>query len=131
MLRSQLEWSTKSLTFSRSFFQCVCVLGYCLVPCVCAALGCALLSVASGAFVILVKLAIAVAACLWAIYGKFDYLRRTVLFCASYQRGIQAIIFAASTAFLSGVSIVNRKALMIYPICLFYAIITCMVVSHF
>ena len=112
------------------------MLGYCLVPSVCAALACALLSVTSGSAVILVKFAVAVTACLWAIYVEFVWL--DVLCRAPVRRGVLSFsllgpsnCFAASTAFLSGVSIVNRKALMIYPICLFYAIITCMVVSHF
>ena len=51
------------------------------------------------------------------------------LWCDSHST--IAPTFAASTAFLSSIQLTNRRALMIYPICLFYTAITSMIASHF
>lgn len=98
--------NTKLLGGNISFFQSVCVLGYCLLP-----LGVSLL------FCRIVLLA-----------GK----QGTVLFlmrAASVLAGLVWSVFA-SMQFLGDCQPKSRKALALYPIFLFYFIISWLVISH-
>lgn len=61
--------NTKLLGGKISFFQCVCVLGYCVFPIVLGAALVALLKIFSINFILL-KLIIAVLALIWSAMGK-------------------------------------------------------------
>ncbi|CAI4230200.1 unnamed protein product [Auanema sp. JU1783] len=84
-----------------SFFQSICVIGYCLLPPLVAAIVCSLL-----------------------LHEKLFYLR---LF-------ITAIGFSwstyASMGFLAGCITEKKKLLVVYPIFLFYFVVSWMIVSH-
>src|SRR3569832_2053163 len=71
-------YQTILYSFSRSVFQCVCVLGYCLLPIACAALTTMILtyimSTSAPMLTFMVKLTLAVVAFLWAIYGMRNLL---------------------------------------------------------
>ncbi|CAH1253756.1 YIPF6 [Branchiostoma lanceolatum] len=90
-----------------SFFQSVCVLGYCVLPLSIALIVCRIILAASATQTIV----------LFAI--RFV----TVLL------GFAWSTFAAM-AFLGDSQPVNRKALAVYPIFLFYFIISWMIISH-
>eukprot|EP00123_Amoebidium_parasiticum_P000593 comp11436_c0_seq1/m.5850 comp11436_c0_seq1/g.5850 ORF comp11436_c0_seq1/g.5850 comp11436_c0_seq1/m.5850 type:complete len:213 (-) comp11436_c0_seq1:547-1185(-) len=83
-----------------SFFQSLCALGYCVLPLVLAAIVNTILSVAGVNFWLLHAIAVIVA-CAWAIY--------------------------ASLGFLSDSQPPRRKPLAVYPIVLFYIVISWMV----
>lgn len=61
--------NTKLLGGRISFFQCVCVLGYCLFPIVLGALGVLILK-KIGMTVFLIKLAICVVVLIWSTLGS-------------------------------------------------------------
>ncbi|XP_077983773.1 protein YIPF6-like [Glandiceps talaboti] len=88
-----------------SFFQSVCVLGYCVLP-----------------------LNIALIVCRLVLLAH----QTTVLFVIRFVLVFVAFVWStfASMAFLAESQPVNRKALAVYPICLFYFIIGWMVLSH-
>lgn len=97
--------NSKLLGGNISFFQSVCVLGYCLTPCAIALIVCRIILVAEQtAFLFFLRLVIAQIGFGWATY--------------------------ASIIFLGDSQPVNRKALAVYPIFLFYFIISWLVVSH-
>ena len=62
--------NTKLLGGKISFFQCVCVLGYCIFPIVLGAIVVAILNLFNAAFLIL-KLVIAAIVLVWASMGTF------------------------------------------------------------
>ncbi|XP_064608387.1 protein YIPF6-like [Liolophura sinensis] len=98
--------NTKLLGGNISFFQSVCVLGYCVFP-----------------------LSISLVIC------------RIVLIAAEQTTGLFIVRFVAvilgfawstfaSTAFLADCQPPNRKALAVYPIFLFYFVISWLIISH-
>lgn len=97
-------WCSILLSF-RSFFQSVCVLGYCLTPLAVSLIICrAILVVNQTNFTFFLRLLTSTAGFLWATY--------------------------ASIIFMGDSQPPNRKALAVYPIFLFYFIISWLVVSH-
>lgn len=64
--------NTKLLGGKISFFQCVCVLGYCIFPIVLAATIVGLLKTISINFIFL-KLIIAALALIWSVFGRFEF----------------------------------------------------------
>ncbi|KXJ74692.1 protein YIPF6 [Aedes albopictus] len=97
--------NSKLLGGNISFFQSVCVLGYCLTPCAAALLVCRIILIAEQThFLFFLRLLVAGVGFGWATY--------------------------ASIIFLGDSQPINRKALAVYPIFLFYFIISWLVVSH-
>ncbi|KAK2170584.1 hypothetical protein LSH36_2g18029 [Paralvinella palmiformis] len=98
--------NTKLLGGSISFFQSICVLGYCVLPLTIVLIVCRLILIAqpqtTALFVI--RCVIVLLAFGWSTF--------------------------ASTAFLAESQPPRRKALAIYPIFLFYFIISWLVISH-
>eukprot|EP00052_Salpingoeca_macrocollata_P013240 m.103444 g.103444 ORF g.103444 m.103444 type:complete len:231 (-) comp18830_c0_seq2:41-733(-) len=93
--------NTKLLGGHLSFFQSVCVLGYCILPLVIACMFLRLLSyLVSHVSVRLVLVAVALA---WSVY--------------------------ASIGFIKASSPDSRKALIVYPIILFYVVIAWLIVN--
>ncbi|KAI9490099.1 Yip1 domain-containing protein [Zychaea mexicana] len=86
--------NAKLLGGAVSFFQSVCVLGYCLFPLVAAAV------VALFVDIIWVRLPLAITTFLWSTYASIGFLSE------------------------SEVHLRNRRALAVYPLCLFYLIIS-------
>jgi len=86
-----------------SFFQCVCVLGYCVFP--------------------------LLLACI-AIYFIFEFYNHVAV-----RLGVAAGGFvwstAASIGFMAGLVPADRKALAVYPVFLFYLVLSWMVVVNF
>ncbi|XP_017259209.1 protein YIPF6 [Kryptolebias marmoratus] len=96
--------NSKLLGGTLSFFQSLCVLGYCIMP-----------------------LTVAMAVCrvvLFAISGKAGFIVRLVVVTASFGWST-----FASTAFLSDSQPSNRKALVVYPVFLFYFVIGWMILT--
>ncbi|KAG2222569.1 hypothetical protein INT45_002700 [Circinella minor] len=89
--------NAKLLGGAVSFFQSVCVLGYCLFPLVAAAI------VALFVKLIWVRLPLAILTFLWSTYASVGFLSE------------------------SEVHLRNRRALAVYPLCLFYLIISWLV----
>ncbi|XP_052896796.1 protein YIPF6 [Anopheles moucheti] len=97
--------NSKLLGGNISFFQSVCVLGYCLTPCALALIVCRIILLAEQTtFLFFLRFLIASAGFGWATY--------------------------ASIIFLGDSQPRNRKALAMYPIFLFYFIISWLVISH-
>jgi hypothetical protein len=99
--------NTKLLSGKISFFQSICVLGYCLLPLVLVSLLNDFIVLISGhgsvtSFVI--RFLIVVFSCVWSVF--------------------------ASTAFLAAdtINLVDRKSLAIYPIFLFYFVISWLII---
>lgn len=101
--------NTKLLAGKISIFQSICVLGYCLLPLV-------LVSLVSSLIILII--------------GIKSFVMFTVHFA------LVAVAFAwsvfASTAFLAAetINLVDRKALAIYPIFLFYFVISWLIILH-
>ncbi|XP_069749135.1 protein YIPF6 isoform X3 [Narcine bancroftii] len=94
-----------------SFFQSLCVLGYCILPLTVALIICSLIRLAPHSStseipmgVVIVRFIIVLAAFGWSTF--------------------------ASTAFLADSQPSNRKALAVYPIFLFYFVISWMIISN-
>ncbi|XP_072170867.1 protein YIPF6-like [Diadema setosum] len=89
-----------------SFFQSVCVLGYCLFPLVISLIICRLLMIPSGHVTLLfaIRIILVILAFLWSTL--------------------------ASLAFLADSQAPHRKALAVFPICLFYFVIGWMIISQ-
>lgn len=114
----------------RSFFQSVCVLGYCMFPLVTSLLFCWLIIKLApenlGFFI--VRFVIVALGYGWSIFGK----NRQCLF---QQLGIVYYLilimssFTASIAFLGDSQPPKRKALAVYPICLFYMALAWMIIT--
>lgn len=97
--------NSKLLGGNISIFQSVCVLGYCLTPCALALLVCRIILLAEQTtFLFFLRLIVAGGGFGWATY--------------------------ASIIFLGDSQPANRKALAVYPIFLFYFIISWLVVAH-
>ncbi|KAK6172567.1 hypothetical protein SNE40_016197 [Patella caerulea] len=97
--------NTKLLGGNISFFQSVCVLGYCVCP-----------------------LAVALSVCRIILIAN----QTTALFVVRFLFVIAGFAWStfASTAFLGDVQARNRKVLSVYPIFLFYFIISWLIISH-
>ncbi|KYN16649.1 Protein YIPF6 [Trachymyrmex cornetzi] len=97
--------NSKLLGGNISFFQSVCVLGYCLLPTAIALILCRIiLIVQQSSLLFTLRLVISMIGFLWATY--------------------------ASMAFLGDSQPTGRKALAVYPIFLFYFVISWLVISH-
>jgi len=97
--------NSKLLGGNISFFQSVCVLGYCLLPTTIALIVCRIiLMVEQTTFLFILRFIIAIIGFMWATY--------------------------ASMAFLGDSQPPGRKVLAVYPIFLFYFVISWLVISH-
>lgn len=97
--------NSKLLGGNISFFQSLCVLGYCLLPNAVALIVCKIILIAEPTTVLfIVRLVITLVGFAWSTY--------------------------ASIIFLGDSQPVGRKALAVYPIFLFYAFISWLVISH-
>ncbi|VDK74760.1 unnamed protein product [Litomosoides sigmodontis] len=90
----------------RSFFQSLCVLGYCLLPPGLAAIVCKFIEINSHQtpFHFALRLLVTAAGFMWAVY--------------------------ASMVFISSSQPPKRKMLALYPIFLFYFVVSWMIISH-
>uniref|UniRef100_A0A8C0L011 Protein YIPF n=1 Tax=Canis lupus dingo TaxID=286419 RepID=A0A8C0L011_CANLU len=96
--------NSKLLGGNISFFQSLCVLGYCILPLTVAMLVCRLVLLAEpGPVNFMVRLFVVIVMFAWSI--------------------------VASTAFLADSQPPNRKALAIYPVFLFYFVISWMILT--
>ncbi|KAI8143614.1 Yip1 domain-containing protein [Fennellomyces sp. T-0311] len=86
--------NAKLLGGAVSFFQSVCVLGYCLFPLVLSAV------VAAFVSLIWVRIPIAIVTFAWSTYASIGFLSE------------------------SQVHLINRRMLAVYPLCLFYFVIS-------
>lgn len=110
------KWFCKLLF--RSFFQLLCVIGYCLLPSVFASLACHLLHFNNAKRLsVLLRLVCSAVGFVWSTYGWFNF-EKIIL------------SFLASTAFLASSQPEKRKILIIYPIMLFYFVVSWMVFSN-
>ncbi|XP_015436781.1 PREDICTED: protein YIPF6 isoform X2 [Dufourea novaeangliae] len=97
--------NSKLLGGNISFFQSICVLGYCLLPTAIALIVCRVILIAEQTtFLFSLRFIISKIGFAWATY--------------------------ASMAFLGDSQPVGRKALAVYPIFLFYFVISWLVISH-
>ncbi|XP_074657865.1 protein YIPF6-like [Tubulanus polymorphus] len=97
--------NTKLLGGSISFFQSVCVLGYCVLPLTIALIFCRIILVAGHTTALfVVRLILVLIAFCWSTF--------------------------ASTAFLGDSQPPHRKGLAVYPIFLFYFVISWLIISH-
>ncbi|XP_006785948.1 protein YIPF6 [Neolamprologus brichardi] len=97
--------NSKLLGGTISFFQSLCVLGYCIMPLTVAMVVCRIvLVISSGRVVFAVRLAVVTASFGWSTF--------------------------ASTAFLADSQPPNRKALVVYPVFLFYFVIAWMILTY-
>lgn len=97
--------NSKLLGGNISFFQSVCVLGYCLLPTTLALIVCRFILLAEQTNILFfLRFTVSMIGFTWATY--------------------------ASMVFLGDSQKPNRKALAVYPICLFYFIISWLVISH-
>ncbi|XP_072286031.1 protein YIPF6 [Pyxicephalus adspersus] len=96
--------NSKLLGGTISFFQSLCVLGYCILPLTVAMMICRLLLLASSSTVtFILRLVVVVVMFAWSTF--------------------------ASTAFLADSQPPNRRALAVYPIFLFYFVISWMILT--
>ncbi|KAL2304238.1 hypothetical protein Nmel_012981 [Mimus melanotis] len=96
--------NSKLLGGTISFFQSLCVLGYCVMPLTVAMLVCRLVLLAGA--------------------GTVSFIIRLIVVGAMF--GWSTL---ASTAFLADSQPPNRKALVVYPIFLFYFVISWMILT--
>ncbi|XP_027518898.1 protein YIPF6 isoform X1 [Neopelma chrysocephalum] len=96
--------NSKLLGGTISFFQSLCVLGYCVLPLTVAMLVCRLVLLAGA--------------------GTISFIIRLIVVVAMF--GWSTL---ASTAFLADSQPPNRKALVVYPIFLFYFVISWMILT--
>lgn len=97
--------NSKLLGGNISFFQSVCVLGYCLLPVAAALIVCRIILFSTQTtFLFFLRLVISTVGFIWATF--------------------------AATKFLGDSQPEGKKALAVYPICLFYFILSWLVVSH-
>lgn len=107
----------------RSFFQSVCVLGYCLTPVAASLIVCKVILLAPPTkLLFFVRLLTTVTGFLWATYGNHNAFNSCRLTNPMY--------FTASHIFLGDSQPASRKMLAVYPIFLFYFIISWLVISH-
>uniref|UniRef100_A0A8C8GEX9 Protein YIPF n=1 Tax=Oncorhynchus tshawytscha TaxID=74940 RepID=A0A8C8GEX9_ONCTS len=96
--------NSKLLGGTISFFQSLCVLGYCIMP-----------------------LTVAMVVCRLVLLGgswRFSFIVRLIVVTASFSWST-----FASTAFLADYQPPNRKALVVYPVFLFYFVIGWMILT--
>ncbi|CAF4846925.1 unnamed protein product [Pieris macdunnoughi] len=100
-----VTFNSKLLGGNMSFFQSVCVLGYCLFP-----------------------IALALVICRVILFST----QNTFLFFLRFVISMVGFIWAtfAATKFLGDSQPEGKKGLAVYPICLFYFILSWLVVSH-
>ncbi|XP_069704090.1 protein YIPF6 [Periplaneta americana] len=97
--------NSKLLGGNISFFQSVCVLGYCLLPTTIALIVCrAILLMEQSLFLFIVRFVVTMVGFAWATF--------------------------ASMVFLGDSQPAGRKALAVYPMFLFYFVISWLVISH-
>ncbi|XP_069008918.1 protein YIPF6 [Embiotoca jacksoni] len=96
--------NSKLLGGTISFFQSLCVLGYCIMPLTVAMAVCRIVLLSSS--------------------GKVSFAVRLVVVTASFGWST-----FASTAFLADSQPPNRKALVVYPVFLFYFVIGWMILT--
>ncbi|XP_045918546.1 protein YIPF6 [Micropterus dolomieu] len=96
--------NSKLLGGTISFFQSLCVLGYCIMPLTAAMAVCRIILVGGS--------------------GKVSFAVRLVVVTASFGWST-----FASTAFLADSQPPNRKALVVYPVFLFYFVIGWMILT--
>jgi len=98
--------NVKLLGGTISFFQTLCVLGYCLLPCTAALIVCKVILLATKPTTLffVLRLIVTVLGFSWATF--------------------------ASTAFLAGSQPPRRKGLAVYPIFLFYFIVSWLIISQ-
>ncbi|VDO72399.1 unnamed protein product, partial [Onchocerca flexuosa] len=98
--------NTKLLGGNISFFQSLCVLGYCLLPPGLAAVICKFIEInpEQTVFLFALRLLVTAAGFIWAIY--------------------------ASMVFISDSQPPRRKMLALYPIFLFYFVVSWIIISH-
>jgi len=97
--------NSKLLGGTISFFQSVCVLGYCILPLNMALVACRLILLAKHTFALfIVRFVVVILGFAWSTF--------------------------ASVKFLGDSQPTNRKALAVYPIGLFYFVIGWMIISH-
>ena len=143
-----------SLPYS-SFFQCVCTLGYCLLPLAIVLLTSrVLLSFDSLPNVVfIVRMALNGVALVWSIWGMYMYVHVAIpmylspspvtLYVCIYLMLNQSLFLSlprlsfclspsllASLGFLSDYLPEDRKALAIYPLILFYFSISCLIATQ-
>lgn len=108
-----------------SFFQSVCVLGYCLTPVAISLIVCRIILLATQSpLLFFLRLLTTTLGFLWATYGKnFSKFTRTTTY-------IKRFVISASFIFLGDSQPPNRKPLAVYPIFLFFFIISWLVISH-
>ncbi|XP_064422553.1 protein YIPF6 [Latimeria chalumnae] len=97
--------NSKLLGGTISFFQSLCVLGYCILPLTVAMIVCRLVLLGGQ--------------------GTVSFIIRFIIVIASF-----AWSTFASTAFLADSQPPNRKALAVYPIFLFYFVISWMILTY-
>lgn len=114
---------------NRSFFQSVCVLGYCLAPVAGALIVCKVLLIAEQTkFVFFLRLLSTFAGFLWASYGEHSLAIDSIFF-SGVNLNCDVFILAAYV-FLGDSQPPNRKPLAVYPIVFFYFILSWLVISH-
>ncbi|CAL8287338.1 unnamed protein product [Boreogadus saida] len=96
--------NSKLLGGTISFFQSLCVLGYCIMPLTVAMVVCRIVLLGGS--------------------GTVSFVVRLVVVCASFGWST-----FASTAFLADSQPQNRKALVVYPVFLFYFVIGWMILT--
>ncbi|XP_042868635.1 protein YIPF6-like isoform X1 [Penaeus japonicus] len=97
--------NTKLLGGTISFFQSVCVLGYCLLPCCGSLILCRLILIATqNKLLFILRFIVTVIGFVWATF--------------------------AAMVFLGDSQPSTRKALAVYPILLFYFVISWLILSH-
>ncbi|XP_010893702.1 protein YIPF6 [Esox lucius] len=96
--------NSKLLGGTISFFQSLCVLGYCIMPLTVAMIVCRLVLLGGS--------------------GKVSFIIRLLVVTASFSWST-----FASTAFLADSQPTNRKALVVYPVFLFYFVIGWMILT--
>jgi hypothetical protein len=111
-----------------SFFQSVCVLGYCVFPLNLATLLCMVLKVVVSH--VLLRLLIVTVGFLWSTRGISPFssaasLLHTPSLTHESLSGVWCL--AASVVFMSKLVPPKRKALTVYPVLLFYLFISWMV----
>ncbi|KAI6240304.1 Protein YIPF6 [Aphelenchoides fujianensis] len=102
---SAVTTNIKLLGGKISIFQSICVLGYCLIPLLLASTFCHLLRLNAAA----------------SLHVALRFLTTTV--------GFGWAVYAATT-FLSSVHPEGRRTLAVYPLVLFYAVVSWLVFSH-
>jgi hypothetical protein len=116
--------NSKLLGGNISFFQSVCVLGYCLTPIAIALIICRMILVmVQTNFLFFLRLITTAGGFGWATYGEKHFFR-------FFLNKFSLNLFTASVIFMGDSQPPNRKALAVYPMFLFYFIISWLVVSH-